>query len=317
MTTTTLVLSGLDGSNPLGFFAALGALRLLDAAHPNNVRLGWRQAGGWVAVLDFAEEVLPRPDLEALAGELYEQLAKRRNRPSIKGLSWEEDNENGESKEKRNLRSPPDVWRAWANSVLADPSCDRLDHDFVAATAAEAELDNKGKLVPTVFEFTAGQQMFLKLVEELHASVTVDDLLEALKGPWTRSRPLPVLAWDACDSRDYALRASNPSTDKKTGTPGADALAVWGLSLLPVLPCRDSNRTTAAGGRWKSQWFRWALWRALLDVDSLRTMLSLGGRSELSAQDATTHGLGVRLETDISRSDQGGYGGFAPARPRG
>lgn len=316
MTTTSFVLSGLDGSNPLGFFAALGALRLLDAIHPGKVRLGWRQAGGWVAMLAVDAGVLPTAELDALAGALHEQLATRRTRSSITGLFWEEDNENGERKEKRNLRSPPKVWRAWAATVLADPTCDRLDHDLVAATAAEAELDNKGKLVPTVFEFTAGQQMFLKLVEALYWKVTTDDMLEALRGPWTRSRELPVLGWDAGDNRDYALRASAPSDEKKKGTPGADALAVWGISMLPVLPCEDGNRTTAAGGRWKSQWFRWALWRAPLDVDSLRSTLPLGARADLAAQDNSARGFGVRLETMISRADQGGRGSFAPARPR-
>lgn len=61
-----------------------------------------------------------------------------------------------------------------------------------------------------------------------------------------------MVAWDASDNRDYALRASDPSGGKKTGTPGADILAAWGLSLLPVLPTDSGNRTAATGGRWKS-----------------------------------------------------------------
>ena len=43
-----LLLSGIDGSNPLGFLTAVGALRVLDDALSGPVRLGWRlHRGSW------------------------------------------------------------------------------------------------------------------------------------------------------------------------------------------------------------------------------------------------------------------------------
>jgi hypothetical protein len=64
------------------------------------------------------------------------------------------------------------------------------------------------------------------------------DFEEALFGPWLYARALPVLQWDNSQTRDYALRASDPSKEKKLGVPGADWLAFRGLSFL-VAPVRD------------------------------------------------------------------------------
>ena len=56
MDTDSVVLSGMDGSNPLGFLAALGLLRVLD---DNNVdpkcapRLSWADHGRWLPVLHW------------------------------------------------------------------------------------------------------------------------------------------------------------------------------------------------------------------------------------------------------------------------
>ncbi len=312
-------LPGLDGSNPLAFLAALGALRLLDTQRPGSCRLRWALDGLWMPVLDLPTDLLdaaPEPGIEghspaenALLATLARRIAERRD-DAIFGLRWDEAKEGKEAKEKRNLRSPPDTWRAWARALRAE--ADRLSLDFVSASAAEIARDNNGKLKPTVFEFTAGQQMFLATAEELLREVTVEDLDEALIGPWRKTRTVKVLSWDATDSRDYALRAGNPSTDTKTGVPGADALALWGLTLLPVMPTAKDNRTTAAGGKWKAEWFRWGLWTGALTVDTLRSVIPLCGAGSLSPLEAQARGVAVQFEAGIGRSDQGGYGSFSP-----
>lgn len=43
----SLALPGLDGSNPLGYLAALGTLVCLHRAGHQNARLAWQEAGGW------------------------------------------------------------------------------------------------------------------------------------------------------------------------------------------------------------------------------------------------------------------------------
>lgn len=48
----TFTLSGLDGTNPLGLLAALGALSTLEAATQCSARLRWVRSHTWVAVLE-------------------------------------------------------------------------------------------------------------------------------------------------------------------------------------------------------------------------------------------------------------------------
>jgi CRISPR-associated endonuclease/helicase Cas3 len=47
----SIELTGLDGSNPLAFLAALGTLRLADHALEGRAKLHWRREGRWVPVL--------------------------------------------------------------------------------------------------------------------------------------------------------------------------------------------------------------------------------------------------------------------------
>src|SRR3954462_13437760 len=48
--TASLILTGLDGTNPLGFLAALGILAVADTKAA-GARLSWRRAGRWHPVL--------------------------------------------------------------------------------------------------------------------------------------------------------------------------------------------------------------------------------------------------------------------------
>jgi CRISPR-associated endonuclease/helicase Cas3 len=46
-------LTGLDGSNPLAFLAALGTLRLADRAFDGRAKLSWKREGRWVPMLQL------------------------------------------------------------------------------------------------------------------------------------------------------------------------------------------------------------------------------------------------------------------------
>jgi hypothetical protein len=53
-------LTGLDGSNPLAFLAAIGTLRLADQAYPRQCRMKWIAKDKWLPVLEapFSQEQL-------------------------------------------------------------------------------------------------------------------------------------------------------------------------------------------------------------------------------------------------------------------
>jgi len=295
----SLVLTGLDGSNPLGFLAALGVVNALtDRRH--DVRLSWRNDGVWRPVVTGMEL-----EFEALVGMLDED---RRSCEAEPAFEIEYDG-------KRDLRPPPSVYRAKLQEVAraADPA-NRRSADWMAAFATDVAVDNNGNTKPTALHFTAGQQQFLKMVAELQAGVNADDLLEALRGPWQYSRPLPVLGWDATAARDYALRAADPAGDKKLGTPGADWLALRGLPFVGVVPRGDRVLTTGCIGEWKTGRFRWPLWEVPLSRAMISSVMRLR-LERMSPAERLARGVGAVFQCGIRRSDQGGYGSFTPSSP--
>ena len=291
-----VILSGLDGSNPLGFLAAAGVLAAVSQSP--RARMTWRYNGVWHPVIDSEHA-----DLDALMSYLD---ADRRECLTDQALQLTYDG-------KRDLKPPPGEFRGYLIDLLAsaEPTA-RRSIDWAAAFGTDVAVDNKGNTKPTALHFTAGQQQFLQMVAELSQQVGPDDLREALAGPWRYARPLPVMGWDATSSRDYALRGSDPSTDKKLGVPGADWLAVRGLTFLPCMPKGRRVATTACRGGWKDGVFTWPLWDGSLSARTVRSLLGFDVQG-LSADERQSRGVVAVFSSAIKRSDQGGYGSFAPA----
>lgn len=290
-----LVLTGLDGTNPLGFLAALGVLDAVSARECASLR--WGRESGWRPVLTSSFD-----GMDALVACVDRD---RRECVSDPALALEYDG-------KRDLKPPPSVFAHYLQS-LADGATvtHRRSVDWGASFASDVAVDNNGNTKPTALHFTAGQQQFLQMVGQLVRGVTDQDIAVALSGPWLYDRPLPVMGWDATVSRDYALRAADPSGDKKLGVPGADWLAVRGLVFMQTAPRRQKVFTTCCSGGWKDGQFTWPLWRVALTRSVVRSLL--GQRSERwSSEERRARGIGAVMSSAIRRSDQGGYGSFSP-----
>lgn len=301
-----MAMPGLDGANPLGFLAALGVLRAVDERSP-GARLSWREEGTWTPVLHGFPS-----DLEALLDLLDADRREMLDEPALE-LAYAPDGD-GKAVE-RDLKPPPPLFRRYLEELLtgAEPAR-RRSVDWAASFASELITDNGGKTKPTALHFAAGQQRFLAMVDVLRRETTSDDLREALLGPWQYARELPVFGWDSTASRDYALRASDPSTDKKRGVPGADWLAFRGLGFLTVVPRGARLHTTCCSGGWKSGQFQWPLWTVPLSADVAGSLLRQDF-SDMSRSERAARGVGVVYGCSIRRSDQGGYGSFRPSRP--
>lgn len=291
------VLSGLDGNNPLGFLAALGVLAAATDGS-SEVRLRWLYEGAWRPVLTSSY---------AGVDMLIERLdADRQDCIEDPALTLEYEG-------KKDLKPPPGRFRHFLTQLAASAAAtNRRSVDWASAFATDVAVDNKGNTKPTALHFTAGQQQFLEMVIELVNNVTKGDLREAIEGPWRYERPLPVLGWDATSSRDYALRATDPSTDKKRGVPGADWLALRGLTFLPTVPVAKRVLTTGCVGGWKDGRFRWPLWTVSLPSAVIRSALCLDPE-RMTMRERTARGIGAWFSSGIKRSDQGGYGSFEPA----
>lgn len=310
---TEIVLTGLDGSNPLAFFAALGVLNVLsdragaDAAGPE---LLWRDDGVWRPV------VRGRDARAELVQAIMDDLTTWRDEPAIQLLRYHKADKKGEKAPKAawDLKPPPDVFAEYLRRLVSRTDAgNRRSIDFAAAFATDVAVDGSGNTKPTALHFTAGQQEFLKMVGDLIEGVNAADVEEALFGPWRYARELPVLQWDCTAARDYALRASDPSKDKKTGVPGADWLAFRGLSFLRVAPVRTQVHTTGCSGGWKTGRFRWPLWSVPLGRAAVHTALQLRGLEDMRDAERRERGIAAVFKCSIRRSDQGGYGSFTPS----
>lgn len=307
---TEIVMTGLDGSNPLGFLAALGVLKAAEDRVP-QARLSWREEGVWRPVLGGFPG-----DFEALLDLLEDDRRAVAGEPAL-ALAYEVTDDKGKVSRERDLKPPPELFRTYLEGLLekATPTR-RLGVDWAVGFASDVITDSggKGKTKPTALHFAAGQQEFLAMVDQLVHGVTREDLVEALQGPWQYARKMPVLGWDNTISRDYALRASNPSTDQKLGVPGADWLAFRGLAFLAVAPRGAQLHTTGCSGGWKSGRFQWPLWTVPLGGAVVGSLLRQDVAG-MSGSERQGRRIGVLFECSIQRSDQGGYGSFSPSHP--
>lgn len=306
---TDIILTGLDGSNPLGFLAGLGVLNVLT--EHGDATLAWR-TGDWRASLT-ADGVTSDDLIRILTDETATWkddpcLALKYPKPASKGSRA------GKAKVAWDLKPPPEMFRWYVENLVArgDPAR-RRSMDFAAAFATETAQDNNGNTKPTALHFTAGQQQFLEMVSQLRASVMPDDFREAIFGPWRYERDLPVLGWDCTAARMYALRADDPSIAEKRGVPGADWLAFRGLSFIRVAPIGGQIVTTGCAGGWKTGAFRWPVWTASLTKDTIQSLLQVPGLPELSEPERRARGIAGVFECSIRRSEQGGYGSFTPS----
>lgn len=308
--TEELVLAGLDGSNPLGFLAGLGALVVLDASPDDDSRdkaaLRWTTDGTWRALLRGASS----------SAVLIEKVIADRDllrQEPILELRYTKGGDEG-AKEAHDLKPPPNVLRQRLREFVRESSpSSRRSLDYAAAFFSEIAVDGKGNIKPTALHFTAGQQEFLKMVTDLRDGLERANIEEALFGPWRYECELPVMGWDSSAARDWALRASDPSKDKKTGVPGADWLAFRGLQLLSTAPDGDEIVTPGVSGGWKHGTLEWPLWSVPIGVGTARSLLSTANLARLDARQRAARGISFVFRSEIRRSDQGGYGSLRPA----
>lgn len=332
-----LRLTGLDAQDPLAYLAALGCLlgatNQCQRAGLPTPKLSFDVAGvpiptlhgPWSSLGGLAEALMV--DLDEIAGRGPTEAP----RDAFLAFSYPDDKD----EPVRDLKPPPDRLRAFAQGLVDHVSPhDRRTLDWVSAMLTDVAVDNNGGAKPFALHFTAGQQRFLVVALELldgaeneprpdspSRPVDIEDLRIALAGPWPNDRALKVFSWSPTQDRAYALRASNPSTDQKLGTPGADWLALRGIGLLSSAPVGDEIHTSGVHGRWKTGSFSYPIWPLPIDADAARSLLrhpaigpAGGGRERARARRTLPRGVEV-LTCRISRSDQGGYGAFSrPSR---
>ncbi|MGH7501846.1 MAG: type I-G CRISPR-associated protein, Cas3-extension family [Longimicrobiales bacterium] len=320
---------GLDGSNPLGFLAALGLLCVLDhRARRESLplpHLSWIDDGYWQPVLHTSD------DIDTIITAVLEDKGSWADDPAFL-LAYDAsggrllDPRTGPDSVTRDLKPKPDAMRQFLENIAAEAEMKgsnrrtclktRRSMDTASAYGSEMVQDNNGNTKPFAFHFTAGQQRFLDALARLQQEVCEDDVREALLGPWKGTSKLPSMSWDATIARVYALRATDPSGEKRGSTPGADWLAFNALGLLLVTPRGRNLVTSGVRGGWKDSEFTWPLWSVPVSTKVVKCLLTMRSLPDLPARERVTRGIVAVFSSSITRSDQGGYGGFSPARVR-
>ena len=290
-------LTGMDGTNPLAFFAALGVQEAfsMDSEQP---------------LLWWSNDVVPHAivdgkfSIERIADKALETFSNWKDSSALNPRL--PDGTLMKKSDELKLASS-DIRKYLAQSRRID-SASKLPTSLVA----EGSLDNNGAAKPSDLYFTAGNQKFLKMAREIMQGTSREDLLVGLNGPWEYESKLPSLMWDVTDDRVYALAAINPSKDKKLTNPGPEALATLGLSLHPVFAGNERTLTQGCSGSWKSGSYSWPIWKKPASPRVVKSLLAHAYSLE-RIQWFRSWGIFRIMNSSIRRSEQGGYGTFGPS----
>lgn len=295
-------LPGLPGDNPLGFLAALGAQAALSVNGAGH-RLSW------------TNEPIPRAVITpAVTYEAIADAAKAVADDWLAGSALDR-----EIDPKLKLK-PPEIREYLEQGRMAGTI-----GVLASCLLAEDSLDDNRNAKPTDFYFTAGNQEFVTIARTILGETRIDHIIDDLSGPWQyalHEQPLrsKTLMWDSTDDRQHAYSAADPTNstaNPKLTNPGAEALAVIGLSCYPCFAA-DRTLTQGCSGTWKSGSFTWPLWTVAATKRTVRSLLAQV--TEPSGDDARrgdwyrAWGIGSVLQAQVHRSSQGGYGTFGPAR---
>jgi hypothetical protein len=282
----TMVFTGVEGSNPLGFLAALGAARLAEAIWP-GVRLEWFQNGGWKA---RATDV-PVQDPQEFCRLLNERGA---------WAPLEAFRSLGENLTVSTKKFAPVVKDAMKKSSAKD----RRAADFAAAFGCEVLSDERRdrmQYTDLCFITGSGHQDFLGTARGLEASCGPEQIEEALFGPWRYGDKGLSMRWDPDDAKEYALRWRDPSVGGVSSVWGANRLAFEALPLFPAVPTHRGLRTTGFETRARAHELTWPIWAQPAGVDTIRSLLALPELQAAVPNRKELHAMGVEEVFRVQR----------------
>jgi len=264
--TGALELSGLDGSNPLAFLAALGTLRTLSEAWPErSVKMSWRQSrGAWRPFLHQSDGL----DQQRVIDAVFAALGAGDNsvqRHSHLALG-------------KNLSVSPHAFAVHARqSAQASSIGHRRWADFVASFGCEILTHQKLDRIDYTefcFVFGSGHQHYLETMQKLLGKVTPESLREALFGPWKYADERLSMRWDPIDRREHAYRWTAPEDEATLSVWGANLLAAEGSSLFATVPVAAGCPTTGFRRSGRLRQFLWPIWGPAIGLDVVRSLIA-------------------------------------------
>lgn len=296
-------LSGMVGTNPRDFLAALGLLRILAPSVDG-------------ASLSFGNDGRFAPDVGGVDArrivDLVTQDAASQAGPQPWRLEYQKSEKKG-SKVVADLKPPPGVFQAFIDSAIAFWTRGQNEAAaYAAAFGTGVAVDGKGNTKPTALHFTAANQQFLDTVEKVRASIDRAWCEDALFGGHA-DRSGPNLRWDPTADRAYALMSTNPNDQGTTVSAPLEWLAFRALPLIPVVPRGTRAETTGVRGRGNEMRFRWPLWSIPASLSTVASLVRVNWWQDRWGTERTSIGVIAICTSEIRRTAQG-FGNFGPAQ---
>jgi len=303
---TRTVLEGLNGSNPLGFMASVGLLRLLDV-HGHHARLGFTEDGGFHAWIEC------NPALDDIPG-IVTKDAESAAGPQPWRLEYKKQEKKGK-KVVADLKAPPDQFHGFLTSAIDEWLAGRPEQsNYAAAYGTDVAVDGKKNTKPTALHFTAANQQFLGAVDEIRGSVARDWVAKSLDDQPGKTKPGSNLRWDPDAERSRALMGVNPNDDGTVVNAPLEWLAFRALPVFRCVPIGDRIVTCGVTGRRQDELrFHWPLWSCGVSYATIRSLVLLTaawveneeaiGRSiEECRKSAQPQRSLIRLQQDLERA---------------
>jgi len=272
--THSIPLTGLDGSNPLAFLAAVGTLVILDQSSrfenrpewlAEPIKLSWGTDGS--AHVPVLHCVNIAPSLDAVVEELVNRLAHTvEEHPAawVVGMLEAKD---------RNF----EVIRIRCNKP-DKRDLDRLN--WVTALSCESALDADSQLQTVRCDYLIGN------LRSIMQRTTAEHLHRSLFQQWDYADALSnqSLHWEPSEDRRHAYQwhmpSGDPTRNKRGGMIGANRLALEAWPLFPSFPDLSSELGKVftrgfTGNRANNTFWTWPLWRQPLGVDAVASTLAL------------------------------------------
>lgn len=256
-----LLLSGLDGSNPLGFLAALGAFRVIARILPDEtVKLAWTaHRGTWSPLIHSTIGV----DAARFTDILYGGLGRDARLHAVAFM------------ESMQGASPADLHRLFLERARAAQVGDRDHLDWLSALASDVACEATSQLQTTRRDYYWGNlQSVVRLAEP-------DHLRRTLFERWDYADPLDnqSLHLEPGEDRRHAYQWSKPSGDparkKRGGMLGANRLAIEALPLFQSLPFGDRLTTRGFNGtRSDNTRWTWPIWSGPLGIEVVSSLMA-------------------------------------------
>ena len=312
-----LLLNGLDGSNPLGFLAAVGTLHVLGDAGAGAGRLGWRNVhGSWKPLITGCGD-----DEREFSDAVLRAL---KNAPAAV-FDVGKENRNGKEFNKFPFAHDRFVQALEMQQEKACPSS-RRDVDFLAGFGTDLYPDTKKdefretrfRMVRTGDSSRQGMLFYAKVIRK---NIDHGQIERTLFQAWDYRDEGYSLRWDPIEDQPYALRWKDPSRSNLADGPGtmlaANCLAVESLRCFPTVTIGRQIHTTGFH-RHERQAFRfvWPIWTSMVGIETLRSLVALRDLHESPLPRPALLAKGIEEVYCAHRVQPNQYySNFAPAQP--